>query len=57
MLPTATPDWTRLGSIVTLPTGVERLVFLLLTKNQAPGEKTWFDDLCTEKLCNAPAPK
>ncbi|MEW6356035.1 MAG: DUF4838 domain-containing protein [Planctomycetota bacterium] len=47
-------EWTRLQGVVTIPTGVGRLVILLLAEKQDAGEQTWFDDLCIEKLCEAP---
>ena len=53
-LPPGTTDWQRLCAIATIPSGVGRLVILLGAHDQAPGEQTWFDDLCIEKLCEAP---
>ncbi|MDD5707283.1 MAG: DUF4838 domain-containing protein [Kiritimatiellae bacterium] len=51
-LPPKTAEWTRLVRVVTVPAdcGVGRLVVTLNARNQAPGEKTWFDDLCIEKI-------
>lgn len=53
-LPAGTASWTPLLGLVTIPDGVGRLVVLLGAKDQALEEQTWFDDLCLEKLCEAP---
>ena len=53
-LPAGTTDWTRLRGLVTIPEGVGRLIILPGADDQAPEEQTWFDDLCLEKLCEAP---
>ena len=56
-LPAGTAEWTRMCGVVTIPAGVGRLVMLLGAEKQTPGEQTWLDDLCIEKLCDAPAPQ
>ena len=54
-LPAGTAEWTRLESVATIPAGIGRMVILLLAERQEPGEQTWFDDFCIEKLCDATA--
>jgi hypothetical protein len=53
-LPLGLTKWTRLVQVATVPaTDARRMVVMLGAKGQDPGEKTWFDDLCIEKLSTA----
>jgi hypothetical protein len=54
-LPAGASEWTRLQSVATIPSGVGRLVILLLAEKQEAGEQTWFDDFCIEKIGEAGA--
>ena len=57
ILPPGATEWQRLRAVATIPLRVGRLVILLGARDLTPDEQTWFDDVCIEKLCDAPAAK